>query len=296
MTIKHIRIFIAVYEALSFTKAGERLHLAQPSVSLAIRELENYYQVTLFDRIKHSVYPTEHGVRLYNYGTHILSLFEEMEKSVTDWKTQSTLRIGSSITIGNSILPSLIKLFKKSCPEVEIRVIINNSSAIENDILQNRIDFALIENEPAFDKLVSSPFMTDSLCTIAHPGHSLANKKQITLKQISRECFLMREHGSSVRELVESIFLMEQISIQPAWESTSTQALINAVESNLGITTLPYQLARPRAENGSVVLLDVPLLNLKRHYNIIYYKNKYLSKTVLDFFKLCKRFGAPPLP
>lgn len=291
MTLRHLRIFISVYETLSFTKAGQRLHLAQPSVSLAIRELEDFYAVPLFDRIKHAIYPTEYGEKLYNYATHILTLFDEMEKSIKDWDTQSTIKIGSSITIGNQILPDLLHLFKAIYPQISMEVIVNNSNTIEHYILQNKIEFALIENDPSLDKIASIPFMSDYLCTVAHPENPLTTEKKISLERIAKENFLMREHGSSVRELVESIFLTNQISVKAAWESTSTQALIKAVESNLGITTLPYQLVKEKIREQKLAVLDVPLLKLDRHYNIIYYKDKFLSKAVVDFFDLCKKYG-----
>lgn len=289
MTLRHLRIFIAVYETLSFTKAGKKLYLAQPAISLAIKELEEYYHVPLFDRIKHSIYPTEFGENFYKYASHILSLMDEMEDFTKDWNTNRTLRIGSSITIGNNILPSLIKSFSKLYPQTDVEVIINNSSVIESAILQNTIDFALIENEPTFEKISKIPFMQDSLCTLISIDHPLAKQDNITLKHLSNEHFLMREKGSSVRELVDSIFIANQFSVKPYWESTSTQALIRAVENNLGVTTLPYQLIKHRYDHSKVILLDIPELNIQRSYNIIYYEGKFLSKTAKAFFDLCKQ-------
>lgn len=294
MTIRHLKIFVAVYETLSFTKAGNKLYLAQPAISLAIKELEEYYDVPLFDRIKHSIYPTEFGEKFYNYASHILSLMDEMEDFTKDWNTNRTLRIGSSITIGNNILPSLIKSFSQLYPQTNVEVIINNSTVIESAILQNEIDFALIENEPVSKKISKIPFMQDSLCTLVSIEHPLANLKNVTLNHLSNEHFLMREKGSSVRELVDSIFIANQFLVKPYWESTSTQALIRAVENNLGVTTLPYQLIKHRYDNSKVILLDIPELNIQRSYNIIYYEGKFLSKTAKAFFDLCKQKREKP--
>lgn len=295
MTLRHLTIFTAVYETSSFTKAGNRLHLVQPSISLAIKELEEYYQVPLFDRVKRSIYPTEHGDKLYQYASHILTLFDEMESSVKNWESHRTLRIGSSITIGNKILPTLIHLFKEIYPQIDFEVVINNSVMIENFILQNRLDFALIETEPTMDKITSIPFMSDFLCTIAHPEHPFVSEKEISLEQLSGEAFLSREHGSFVRELVESMFLSHQVPFNPLWESTSTQALIRAVEANIGITTLPYQLLKQELETGTVSVLNVPQLHMERTYHIIFYKEKYLAKVTEDFIDLCKKYGSESL-
>ena len=80
MTLRHMKLFIAVYQNQGVTKAAHQLHLAQPSISLAIRELEDYYGVRLFDRIGRRILPTECGKEFYGYAIHILSLFDEMEK------------------------------------------------------------------------------------------------------------------------------------------------------------------------------------------------------------------------
>lgn len=289
MTLRHLKIFVAVYETLSFTKAGKRLFLAQPAISLAIKELEEHYAVPLFDRIKHSIHPTSYGEDFYKYASQILSLMGEMEDFTKNWNTNTTLRIGSSITIGNNILPTLVKTFAQLYPQTEVEVMINNTSVIESAILQNKIDFALIENEPTLEKIAKIPFMQDSLCTLASKEHPLAKQKKITLQQLSNEHFLMREKGSSVRKLVDSIFTANQLSVKPYWESISTQALIKAVENNLGITTLPYQLIKQRYDNDKVVILNSPELNIQRSYNIIYYEDKFLSKTAKAFFEICKK-------
>lgn len=111
MTLRHMKIFVSVYQNNGITRASEELHLAQPSVSLAIRELEDYYGIRLFDRISRRLYVTEQGKMFYDYALHIVSLFDEMELGIRNWEHMGTLRIGSSITIGNFLLPGLIKKF-----------------------------------------------------------------------------------------------------------------------------------------------------------------------------------------
>ena len=109
MTLRHLHIFVSVYEHKSITKAANTLHIAQPSVSLAIKELGEYYGVQLFDRIGRGITPTEAAKHLYGYAIHIVSLFNEMEQHIKNWDNIGTLRIGASITIGTHILPELIK-------------------------------------------------------------------------------------------------------------------------------------------------------------------------------------------
>ena len=113
MTLRHMKIFVSVYQNNGITRASEELHLAQPSVSLAIRELEDYYGIRLFDRISRRLYVTEQGRMFYDYALHIVSLFDEMELGIRNWEHMGTLRIGSSITIGNFLAdPNLDTLYQ----------------------------------------------------------------------------------------------------------------------------------------------------------------------------------------
>ena len=136
MTLRHMKLFVSVYQNNGITRASEELHLAQPSVSLAIRELEDYYGIRLFDRISRRLYVTEQGKMFYDYALHIVSLFDEMELGIRNWEHMGTLRIGSSITIGNFLLPGLIKKFTTAHPNMNVKASVHNSSYIEESIVK----------------------------------------------------------------------------------------------------------------------------------------------------------------
>ena len=108
MTLRHLKIFMTVFETSNFTKAGEKLLMAQPAISLAIKELEDNYGVRLFERIRRNIYPTEQGKMLYQYATTLLAMYDEMNDVMRNLDEKSTIRIGSSITVSNYILPTLI--------------------------------------------------------------------------------------------------------------------------------------------------------------------------------------------
>lgn len=287
MTLRHMTIFVSVHEAGSITKAATALHLAQPSVSQAIKELENYYGISLFDRIGRGIRPTESGKAFYNYALHIVSLFNEMEQTIKNWDSMGIIRIGASITIGTHILPLIIKAYEHQYPNLEIKVIIRQSAAIEQLILEDKIDIALIEAQPKQADILSVPFMEDELCAIVPPNHPLLHIVETTLVDMAQYPFLMRESGSAGRQILEACFELQDIHIQPRWESTSTQAIVKAVSVGLGVAVLPYLLVQKDIEEGNVcqIMLAHPL---KRHLNIIYHKNKFLTENMKAFIALCK--------
>ena len=161
-----MKIFVTVYQHSSVTKAAGKLHLAQPSVSLAVKELEEYYGIRLFERIGRGISPTEAGSEFYSYALHIVSLFEDMEKKIKNWDTLGTIRIGTSITIGTHILPSLIKSYQEEFPSLRVEAVVNNSGLIEQYVLDNTIDLGLIETQPEHAEIQAVPFMEDQLCAI----------------------------------------------------------------------------------------------------------------------------------
>lgn len=288
MTLRHLQIFVKVYENQSITKAGHQLHIAQPSISLAIKELEEHYHIQLFDRMNRRIFPTSSANKLYQYAKHILSLYQKMEKDMQNYEEAGIIKIGSSMTISNDILPDILKQFKDKHSQIDVKIFVNNCENIEQLIIENKIDFALIENKPQNEDIVHIPFMSDYLSTIVAPHHPLLQKENIQLQELLAYPFLMREPGSSVYNLVNSVFITHQINVKPAMESTSTQAIIRAVEANLGIATLPYMLVKQALEENKVKEIYVKQLHIKRDYNIIYHKNKYISDIALNFFKTCQ--------
>lgn len=285
-----MRIFVSVFQKNSITKAAQELHLAQPSVSLAVRELEDYYGIRLFDRIGRHIAPTECGKEFYRYAVHIVSLFNEMEKKMRNWDTFGTLRIGASITIGTHILPVLIHRYQDQFPDLMIEAKVSKSASVEDEIIHNGIDLGLIETQPSHPDLRAVPFMTDSMCAITAPDHPLASVKSISLAELSRFPFLMREKGSAGRKLLDAAFSLQQITVSPRWESTSTQALVKAVAEGLGVSVLPYLIVKKDSEEGTV--RQIPLNQpIRRNLNVIYHKSKFLTDNMKSFIELCKKYG-----
>lgn len=289
MTLRHLKIFVMVYQKGSITKAAEELHLAQPAVSLAIKEMEEYYGIRLFDRLARKIYPTEVANRLFENALQILVMFDEMEQNLVNYEILGTLRIGTTITIGNFILPTIIKLFKEKYPKTKVQVTINNSEHIENLLIENEVDLVLLEGRCHYkEKMIEIPFHKDELCLIVGKEHHLAKRKIIQLKELENCDLLFREPGSAERDLLNSLFTANDVIIKPIWESVSTKALVRGVEKNLGVSILPYLMIRDDLQRKDVVKLKIEGIDLVRNFMVIYNKNKYLTESAQTFVKLCK--------
>lgn len=286
MTLRHLKIFITVCETGSVTLAGEKLFIAQPSISLAISELEDYYGVKLFDRISKRLHITDIGKQFLQYATHIISLFDEMENTMKNWDAIGTLRVGTSITIGNYLLPNFVDEFKVTHPKIKINALIDNSETIENAVLKNEIDIGFIEGFAHSPYIESQHFMDDDLVLICSPIHPFAKSKIIKIDDLKDVDFIMREKGSAGREIFDDILDLHGIKASILWQSSSTQAIVRAVSHNIGLSVLPYLLIKDSLKRKEISTVDIEGVSLTRKFSIIYHKNKYLTQSANDFINL----------
>jgi len=291
MTLRHMIIFRTVCEAgYNTTQAAGILHMTQPAVSLAIKELEQYYGVKLFDRIGRRLKITDTGQHFLQYAIHISDLFEDMETGLRDWDSKGILRIGASITIGSQFLPGYIKAFTQICPGIDIKVSVEQSNLIEQKILSNDLDCALIEGIPHSSKIVSEAYMEDRLCVLCSPDKGWKQDQIISLEEFKEQRFLLREPGSGTRDVFEHVIGKAGVHVVPAWESMSTSALINAVIMGLGVAVLPQRVISPILKRGSIVTVEVENLDFRRNFYIIYHKDKFLMPSAGKFISLCKNY------
>jgi len=288
MTLRHLKIFVAVCDCGGITAASRKLFISQPSVSAAVREIENEYQVKLFDRISRKLFLTESGRLLLEQARYLINQYDSIESGLRDSELNGVLRVGSSITIGNRFLPAYVAAFNRGHKAMRVRATIHSSETIETMVLENKLDLALIEAVPQHKSLVSSVFMEDELIVICAKGHPLASDGEITLDQIAKSDLLLREKGSGTRELFDSTMALHNVFIEPIWESVSTQAIVRAVKAGLGLSVLPYWLVQEELNAQTVAILRLPGIEFKRDYYIVRHADKFLSNPMRDFIEICR--------
>ncbi len=279
LTLRHLKLFTAVCDEGSVTKAAEKLYVSQPSVSLAIRELEEHYGVPLFDRVSKRLYITEAGKTLLDFARRTAALTEEAETAVT---SSRRLRVGSSITVGTRFMAGYVKQFAQIMPDVKVFVTIASSSHIEEMILKNELDIAFIEGSVHDPLIDSQTYLRDNIIIIAPRGYRAAHEN-VTPESIFAEPFLLREKGSGTRELFDVTVSSLGFSANVMWESSSTEALINAVAAGLGLSALPKMLVDERVAAGDVEILDIDGINMQRSYIMIRLHGRYISEASKNF-------------
>ena len=291
MTLRHMIIFRQVCESgYNTTKAAEALHMSQPAVSLAVKELEDYYSVRLFDRIGRRLQITEAGKRFLQYAVHICDLFRDMETGLMDWDSKGVLRIGASITIGTQFMPLYVKTFSQIHPGTEVFVQIDQSERLEKKLATNELDLALVEGVVHDPDLCSESYMEDHLSIICPADGPWKHGQCISMEEFLNQRFLLRERGSGTREVFDATLEQAGYRIKPVWEAISTTALVNAVINGLGIAVLPHRMVLPALKLGLIRIVQVPQLTFRRSFNIVYHKDKFLTFSAKAFMDLCRNY------
>lgn len=288
MKIRQLRIFKTVCEEGSITKAGEKLFMTQPAVSQTINDLEKDLNIQLFDRNARKIILNETGKLFLIKSEQLLKLYDELIENARFLEENATLKIGSSITIANFILPLSLLEFEEACNQTPIKVSVDNARTIENMVIKNVVDIGLIEGVIHSQELINIPISSFKLSVICSSTHPFANCDSIEVETLVKERLLLREVGSAIRDVFDSALLLHDIKIFPIWTSVNSQALIQAVKNGLGISVLPRILVEKEIENNEIVEVKVYDFELINVNHVIFDKSKYRTKSFEKFIEIVR--------
>ncbi|MCC8129135.1 MAG: LysR family transcriptional regulator [Clostridiales bacterium] len=279
MTLRHLRIFCAVCERGSMSAAAQSLFMAQPSVSQAVRELEEHYGTLLFERLGRRLALTPAGERLYPKARAMVDQFDELERENAQERQPQVLRIGANLTVGCALLHFYLNRLETEYPQAELRVYVSRSSDLLAQLEDNRLDVALTEALPGQPNYIQIPFARDRILAAAHPEYPIFRHTPATAETLSRTRLLLRERGSGVREQFQRLMEQAGCPCEPYWESVSSTVLIRAAREGEGVTVLPYQLAREALETHQDSFREVPVqgMDFSRELVLLYHRDKYVS-------------------
>lgn len=286
MTLRHFQIFKAVCSEESITLAAEKMNMTQPAVSIAIKELESFYNVKLFERMSRRIFITEAGHCLLQYANTVLSQFEESVDVIRDAGKFNKCCFGTNVTIGETCLSSLMTKISCDLPHLSVNVIVRNSHEIEKMLLRNDIDFAVVDNITAESNFNVTPLFTDRMAVACSKNYNV--KDELTLNELSVQKLLLREKGSCARTCIDSVFQAESLTVIPIIESVSTMCLLDCARKGLGITIVPEALVENDINKGNLKRLTIENTVFERDYFVICHKNKFLTScmnSVIDLIK-----------
>ncbi len=284
MNLRQLNIFINVAKTLNITKTSKELYLAQPSVSLAIKELENEYNIKLFKRIKQRLILTEEGKVLLRYAKQIVSDINLFDDKANNLAKKPKLNLACSLSIGENYLANLIKNYKdKEDFSFHFNILI--SSKIINGILNGDYDLGIVESEVNDKSLIKIKLMEDKLKVIASRDFSL---NELDIYELAKYNLILREELSGTRIYTNNIFDQYNLNVVPYVEASSNESALDFVKNGLGIGILPSSCCNKYILNKSIKEIKLKDINLTRNIYLIYLNNKILSENeikLINYFK-----------
>ncbi|SFP70435.1 MULTISPECIES: LysR substrate-binding domain-containing protein [Ruminobacter] len=286
MTFRHFKIFLQVYESGGMTKASEALFISQPTVSQAIKELEEHYHTKLFERLGKRLYLTPAGKKLLHYVKHIVGLMSQTESALRDYSDVSPLRVGATLSIGESVFIPLLSELKSKFPRRIIYSNIHNTAILEELLLKDELDVALIEGKVQSEFLRRIPFMDDELIFVDAPSTPKIRK----LSDLEKLYFITREFGSGTRTLFEGELNKHNICPHIIGVYNNSESIKQAVKAGFGVSALSRRIVEKDLNEGTLMEFTVPEISFKRVFNIVHHENKFITPVLEYFMSICLNY------
>lgn len=283
MTIRHLKTFCAVCEEGGITRAAEKLCVAQPSVSQTIGELERYYGVSLFDRVGRRLVLTPEGERLRVKAQEAIASFSEFEEAARDTKARHIIRIGSSVTAGQMVLPRLIAAIETTLDCAECRAIADSAAAVEQLVEEGSLDFALVEGSVS-RALAAEAVFSDRLMAVCSAGMKIKNT--LSPAELVSLPLLLRRRGSASRDLFDERLSALGLKAQPKLSSSSNSVLLAAAREGLGVAVLPEALVAADLSAGRLKEVRIQGLELSRRWFAVRRQDKKFTPVQQQAFEL----------
>lgn len=257
MQLKHLRTFLAVASTRSFTKAGQKVHLAQSSVTEQIQALEDDLGVALFERSKRKLALTDAGAQLVQYAESLLSLAADARAAVTGnaGALSGRLAVGALETLCVHWLAPLLAGFQRNHPGLELDLRVGGTGELRNAVKDGTLDLCFSFTQPPPDAgLLSECVGADDMVVLLPAGHALAARGSVGPQQLARERFLVTAQGCAYRIMFESAFAGAGCESPPvAGEYGSLGAIVGMVRSGFGCALMP-RLALAGLDGGFAAL------------------------------------------
>ena len=293
LSLRQLQIFRAIALTGSTTAAALAVPLSQSAASAALKELERALGARFFDRVGKRLVLNDNGRALLPMALAVLDGAQNLEAAFLS-NTQALaveLRLFSSTTIGNYVLPALLARFREKVPAARLELQIGNTLDVVNAVRDFETDLGFIEGPSHAKDIIVMPWLEDELVIVASPSHPLAKaakQRKLKVRQLAAAQWLLREVGSGTRETVEQALLPHLLNIPASMTLGSSEAIKNAVAEGLGVSCLSRSVVRDLVAANRLNVLATALPRLTRRFLMIHHERKVLSDPLRKFIAHCR--------
>ena len=293
MELRNLITFIHVAELGSFTKAAEQLDYSQSTVSFQIKQLEDELGCLLFERINHTITLTERGHELVSYAHKVRELTDEFKDNIEEEKECiGHIHIVTPDSVCDDMISRYYIDFHSKYPGISIKFTTADTSVMFDMIDRNEADLIITLDAHSYDKdYVIAKEQLHSMHFLANSATKFAKAKNLSIKDIVNEPFILTEYGQGYRKVFDKELAKRSLEISPILEIGRTDMITSLLSKGDMISFLPDFVTKKPVEEGKLCYLDVSDMNIEIWKQLIYHKNKWMSKSLKTFIEYIKSNG-----
>lgn len=294
MDIKQISYFMAVAQEGSFSRAAEKLEVSQPTLSMAVKKLEEELGAELFYSFNRRQNLTDEGLRLKEGAAKLLEVYQETIENVklSDYVGSGAVTLGLSPLFGACFFGDLIPSFSAASPNIKINMIEDGANKIDELVEKGEVDLAVTLNTERTASFASCHFSTQRNVALLHKKHPLANAKSITVADLKEDSFAIFNQDFILNRQIMSACHAAGFRPKIALLSSQWDFMVELVSRNRAVSILPKPVLDKHPDPNVVC---VPLMDSMKYWDIVlaWNKQKYMSKSCRLFLDYVKE-NLPP--
>ena len=290
MELRNLITFTNVAELGSFTKAAEQLGYSQSTISFQIKQLEEELGCLLFERINHTITLTERGRELVSYAHRVCSLTDEFKESISkDEEFAGHIHIVTPDSVCDEMINAHYIGFHNKYPSVSIKFTTADTSVMFDMLDHNEADVIItLDNHTYHKDYIIAKEERLSMHFVAGSNSEFAGVKGLSVKDIVNEPFILTEYGQGYRRVFDRELAKKSLEITPVLEIGRTDIITSMIAKSNMISYLPDFVTKDLIQTGELCYLDVCDISLDIWKQLIYHKNKWMSKSLKAFIDYIK--------
>lgn len=284
MTIRDLEIFIEVVRAKNMSNAAKNLEISQPTVSHAISQIENEYNVKLFDRVSKKLYITDVGLRLYDFALNIIEQFESTIIFLQSSSTSHNINLGVSSNFSSQFLLEIIDEYEKKKNDVSIRVYVDSREKIMEKLNSGVINLAIIDGDSGIENSSSEPFFEDEIFVISSKNSDIDDKEELEANDLKNRKFVLGDLDGYSKKIFLNYLREKSIPIDLKFICQNKDMVLNIVKNTDALSIG----ASSSINDDALTKHRLSELSIKRTYYMVYHNDAFLKKNLKNFVNFVK--------
>ena len=284
MTIRDLEIFIEVVKAKNMSNAAKNLEISQPTVSHAISQIENEYNVKLFDRVSKKLYITDVGLRLYDFALNILEQFEETVIFLQSSSTAHNINLGVSSNFSSQFLLEIIDEYEEKKNDVSIRVYVDSREKIIQKLNAGIINLAILDGDIGVEDNSAEPFFEDEIFIISSKNSSINDKDVLEAEDLKNKKFVLGDLDDYSKKILLNYLREKSIPIDLKFICQNKDMVLNIVKNTDALSIG----ASSSFSDNELVKHRLSDISIKRTYYLVYHNDAFLKKNLKNFVNFVK--------